>query len=142
MPVIAQGHPRIVRRRLRDLGLYVLIALVVGLGLLLYLPHSQTSDEEAITKWGGLAGNTLILFGYTISRHKPLRRIHSFWISLAVLLALHVSIFIFLLLQVAHWKILWFVAMYPIEAPLIDTVVFWATDRFPRARIKSVTRGK
>lgn len=94
MPVIAHGHPRISQKRLRDLGLYVLIGLVVAGGLLLYLPHSQTSDEEAITKWGGLAGNTLILFGYIISRHKPLRRVLSFWASLVVLLVVHLSIFV------------------------------------------------
>jgi cell division protein FtsW (lipid II flippase) len=142
MPVIAHSHPRTGQKRLRDLGLYILIGLVVAVGLLLYLPHSQTSDEEAITKWGGLAGNTLILFGYTISRHKPLRRVQSFWATLIALLIVHLAIFVPLLLRVEHWKVLWFVAMYPIETPLIDMAVYWATDRFPRARLKRVARRK
>jgi len=105
MPVIARSHPRICQNRLRDLGLYFLIGLPVAVGLLLHLPHSLTSDEEVITKWAGLAGNTLILFGYTISRHKPLRRVQSFWTTLVVLLIVHLAI-ITLLLRVEHWKIL------------------------------------
>lgn len=138
--MIAHGHSRIGQRRLRDLGLYVLIGLAITVGLFLYLPHSGASDEEAITRWGGLAGNTLILFCYAISRHKPLRKAHSFWIALAALLVLHLLVFIPLLLSVEHWKILWFIAMYPIETPLIDKAVFWATDRFPRTMLKRSRR--
>jgi hypothetical protein len=132
---MARGNSRTRSNRLRDLGIYAAIGVVLVVGLLLYLPRSQPSDEQNITKWGGLAGNTLILFGYTISRHKHLRRTRSFWASLVALLVAHLLVFVLLLLSVDHWRILWFVAIYPIETPLIEMAIIWATERFPRNRL-------
>jgi hypothetical protein len=128
------------RGRIRDFGLYIFISVAIAAAVLIYLPYSHPSDEDAIAKWGGLAGNTLILFGYTIAQHRHLRRTFSFWVCLIILLFVHLSILIPVLWRVDHWRIVWFVPMYLIEAPLVDFVAAWVTRRFLRTGPSRVAR--
>jgi len=129
-----QGKGR--RKRLRDLLLYALVGLAVVVTIVIYAPYGRAGDGEIFGKWLGLAGNTLILFGYSVKSNRRLWRLLPFWISLAACLVLHLAVFIWILLVVDQWKVLWFLIMYPVETPLIEVAVNWAV-RSRKTRILS-----
>jgi hypothetical protein len=51
-------------RRVRDFAAYLVIALALGFGILWFADHSHGMGNDFIIKWGGLALNTAILYGY------------------------------------------------------------------------------
>jgi hypothetical protein len=58
-----------------------------------------------IGKWVGLAGTTLILFGYAIRSHRRFIAQLSFWLVMLALLVVHLAVFIIVLEKVEHWKV-------------------------------------
>jgi hypothetical protein len=68
-------------RRVRDFTIYVSIAIAVVLLILWGSIHNVEPGVGVIAKWGGLAVNTLIVFGYTIRNTRPSDRGGSFWKS-------------------------------------------------------------
>jgi hypothetical protein len=107
-------------KRARDFALYIVVGVAVSLCIVWYALRSGGGGADPIGRWVGLAGTTLILFGYAIKAHSRLSRRLSFWAVILALLIVHVSAFIVILGKVEHWRILWFVLAYPVENIAID----------------------
>jgi hypothetical protein len=124
-------------RRIRDLALYLLIAIVVAVTMAWYAYNSDGMGNESISRWGGLIVNTAILYGYVLKESRPFWHAWGFWLALIAVLVLHTVVFIFTLQHVEHWSVLWFLFMYPIEIPGLAIVCDWAvhvTGGRPRYR--------
>lgn len=124
-------------RRIRDLALYLLIAVAVALAIVWYAYKSDGTGNESISRWGGLIVNTAILYGYVLKESRPFWHAWGFWLALIAGLGLHTVVFIVILQHVEHWSVLWFLFMYPIEIPGLAIVCDWAvhvTGAKPRYR--------
>lgn len=116
---------------MRDLGVYILIAVALVVLIVIYAAGSRPGSGESAFKWIGFVGNTLVLFGYAVGRHKLLRKGRWYcWGSLVALLTIHLFVWVSILLHVRRWGQLWFVVMYPIEEPIIDRILSWTKQRF------------
>ena len=104
------------RSRVRDYVLYIAIAVAVGALAILIARTSITQD--ALTRWGGLAINTAVLYGYFISDSRRFFRKWQFWGLTALLLAVHLTAFAIVLTHVEEWKLMWFMVMI-LEYPLL-----------------------
>jgi len=104
--------------RIRDLFFYVVIALAVGLGIAWFAYSGPPRESDAIARWGGLAVNTAILFGYMIKDSRNFWRATPFWTLMVSTLVAHLLVFSYVLLRVTEWRVSWFLVMYPIEVPL------------------------
>ena len=122
-------------KRARDFALYIVVGVAFCVGVVWYSFTSNGGGTELIGKWVGLAGTTLILFGYAIRSHRRFISQLSFWLVMLALLVVHLSVFIIVLEKVEHWKVLWFVLAYPVENIGIDAALS-ATghDNFSRGR--------
>jgi hypothetical protein len=110
-------------RRALDFLAYVLIAVLIVVGLYFY--GAKDGDIEELGKWGGLAINTLLLFGFVIKQGKLFWGRWLFWVSVASLLLIHLAIFSVVLRSFKHWQMVWFLIMYPLEIPLIGIACDW-----------------
>lgn len=99
-------------RHVRDFAIYIAIALGIGLGLIYLAATGVQISGEVFIKWGGLAGNTAILFGYFVADSKAVWQRRCFWALIFGLLCVHTAIFCTILLHVSTWKLLWFLIMY------------------------------
>ncbi len=110
--------------RIRDIGLEVVIAVVLVVAVLYVAIHSNL-PEEVFFRWFGLAVATAITFGYPLAWYRRYWHDSRFWISWAALLALHLLIYVAVLLRVTHFGYLWFAIVTPLEwsviCPLIQT---------------------
>lgn len=118
----------------RDFLLCVGVGLVLVSATLLAALLSKRSDVHDFFKWAGLAGNTLLVFGYTVWSHKPSSRRPRFWVIIICLLVVHLLSFVFTLRTVTEWKITWWGFIDPMEYILIGTALFLAGFR-PAYRI-------
>ncbi len=104
--------------RLRDLLVYLVIALVIGLGIVWYAYSGPPRDSNVIARWGGLIVNTAILFGYMINDSRRSWHAPTFWVLAVSMLIVHLAAFSFILVRAEEWKVIWFLVMYPIEIPV------------------------
>ena len=109
-------------RRILDFAVYIVIGLGLCAAALWYASNSDEGGADRFAKWGGLAVNTLLLYGYVIKFSRGYLRRRSFWLPLTLLLIAHLGAFAVVLNRVEHWKVLWFIAMYPIEIPIIAAI--------------------
>jgi hypothetical protein len=107
-------------KRLRDYGLYVVIALILVIALKGAAEHAHTAISITTMKWLGLAVKTPILFEYAIADNRRFWKRSSFWTSISALLLIHLVIFWAVLTHVEAWSPLWFVAFFPLENIAID----------------------
>lgn len=105
-------------KRVRDLLIYIAIALAIGLGIAWYAYSGRPRESDVIARWGGLAVNTVVLFEYLIRESKGAWRAPAFWVAILAMLAAHLVVFAEILLRAREWKVLWFLVMYPIEIPI------------------------
>lgn len=110
-------------KRVRDFALYSAIALAFCLSIIWYSFTNNEGGAELIGKWVGLSGTTAILFGYAIKSHRHCISLPSFWLIIMMLLAVHLSLFVVILVNVDNWKVFWFVLAYPVENVIIDTTL-------------------
>jgi hypothetical protein len=101
-------HARRVRSRVIDYALYLAITLAF---LTMVFVVQGKWGPDAFIRWGGLAGFTLILFGYFVGDSRSLVRQPQFWLLIAVLLAVHLALFIVILSHVDEWRLMWFPGM-------------------------------
>lgn len=110
MPMISDTQRTThIRSRVRDFVLYIAIGLAF-VGVLIVVAQMGVSQDVYI-RWGGLALNTAILFGYFIADSRQFFRRWRFWALTAVLLSVHLAGFIVVLTHVAEWKLLWFMVI-------------------------------
>ena len=114
---MAMPHPpRQKHARLRDFTLYAAIGCCVAI---LAIGVAQTNvHHDDFIRWGGLAVNTCVLFGYFIADSRPLFKRWSFWGLTIALLSLHAIVFGIVLTFVSQWKLIWFMVMI-LEVPLL-----------------------
>lgn len=115
--MIAMPHsPRKNGARLRDFALYVAIGLCVAMTA---IGVAQTDiSHDAFIRWGGLAVNTCVLFGYFIADSRRFFSRWSFWGLTIALLSLHIILFGIVLTHVGQWKLIWFMVMI-LEVPVL-----------------------
>ncbi len=104
-------------RRVRDFAAYLVIALAVGLGLIWFAYHSHGLRDDFIARWGGLALNTAILYGYGVKEGKPFWRIWGFWLATFSVLIFHLLAFSVILQNTDHWSTLFFFSCIPSSCP-------------------------
>jgi hypothetical protein len=110
MPMISETQRAThIRSRVRDFVLYIAIGFAF-VGVLIVVAQKGVS-HDAYIRWGGLALNTAILFGYFIADSRQFFRRWQFWALTAVLLSVHLAGFIVVLTHVAEWKLLWFLVI-------------------------------
>jgi hypothetical protein len=107
-------------KRLRDYGLYAVIAVTLVIALIGVAEHVHTAISITTMKWLGLAAQTPILFGYAIVDNRRFWKRLSFWTAISGLLFIHLVIFWGVLTHVEAWSPLWFVAFFPLENIAID----------------------
>jgi hypothetical protein len=100
----------------RDFAIYVVISAAVASAALV-VARSDIS-HDALIRWGGLAVNTCVLFGYFIADSKRLFGRVPFWILTACLLLAHLAIFGIVLHYASKWRLVCFLVMY-LEAPIL-----------------------
>ena len=86
--------------RLRDFSVYIAIALLVAATA--WIVASTTLNLDVITRWGGLAANTALVYGYFIADSRSFFGRRPFWAVTGVALAVHLIIFAVVLTHVAH----------------------------------------
>jgi hypothetical protein len=118
------------KRRVRDLVIYILIAIALAAGLVWYATVSGPNGADLFGRWGGLAINTAILFGYLVKDSRRSWHAPNFWRFTITMLFIHLLVFTWILLQIHEWKVLWFFLMYPIEVPLF----FFCRNRLNRGQ--------
>jgi hypothetical protein len=117
--------------RLGDFGTYVIIALAVA-GATIWC-----ADHDIDFKWLGLTFQTCLVFGCAISMAKRLWRFPLFWMTIAVLAAIHVALFVSVLSRVTDWRPVWFAILFPFETAAVITLCELALRR-SRLRRKSI----
>ena len=115
---------RSIRKRIGDLAIYLSVAVGIVMAILWFTPVNGNQGEiENIWKWIGLAGTTLVLFGYAVRANWRFACRRSFWFVVTALLTIHLAVFITVLNYSKTWKVLWFVALYPFENTIIDAIL-------------------
>jgi hypothetical protein len=84
-------------------GIFILLRLKVG--------------HEMYIRWGGLLLTVIVVFGLLALRSKESHRTRSFWILIAIFVALNLVVFGLILASVSEWKLPWFGIML-IEVPI------------------------
>lgn len=116
---------------------YVLFGVIVALAGAIFVAtaawcayHHVTG--QSFTKWGGLTINTLGLYGWVVKQCRRFWRNEVFWWTILALVLVHTACFWVILRDVEQWRLAYFLAMYPIELPLIARALDWTTTRFGR----------
>jgi hypothetical protein len=103
-----------IRGRVIDYVLY--IAITFAFFAMVFVVQSKWG-HDAFIRWGGLAGFTLILFGYFVGDSRSFLHKRQFWLLTALLLAMHLALFMVILSHVDEWRLMWFTGMaleYPV----------------------------
>jgi hypothetical protein len=110
----------------------IIVLLFAIVAAMVYWSAFHVSDESLANwgKWAGLAAETALLFGYVIKQRRRLWRNNLFWRTLAGLLFVHTAGFSVILRNVEHWRMVWYLLIWPVEFALIATTLTWMTDRF------------
>lgn len=103
-------------KRLRDFSIYVAIGFLVA--AIAWIIASTHLSLEVIPKWGGLAANTALVYGYFLADSRSFFRQRAFWAVTSVAFTVHLIIFGVVLTHVAQWKLLWFMLML-LEIPVL-----------------------
>lgn len=112
--------------RVLDFAIYVAIACAIGGGIIWFANRSDGTKNDNIARWGGLIVNSLILYGYFVKQSRPYWRAWGLWLAISSVLTIHILVFAAIFERVEHWKVGWFLLMYPIELPVLAIVSDWA----------------
>ncbi len=107
----------VANRRIRDFVLYVAIAVAVVAFALLYAVRSAKSGSSGRLplRWLGLGATTAVVFGYVLRPCKRYYHLVRFWVAFVGLFALHLGVYIVVLLHVEQWGLAWFAIITPVE---------------------------
>jgi len=123
---------RVVHALVRAKG-YLLFALLGGFISLVLLRIAFMVEDlwghEAFIRWDGLGGFTLGLFGLFVCDSEKFLRKPRFWVMVAILLVLHLVVFILILTHVDEWKLTWFMVMVTEYPPFLLLRERFATRR-------------
>ena len=111
------------RKRVIDYAVYITVGLTLGLATVwaaLYLPYEIPESFWSVL---AVAGNTAVLFGYTIADHRASWKLASYWFVMGALLVLHAGVFAIILSTFKGWRPIWSVALLPIEFAGIEATL-------------------
>ena len=108
-------------KRLRDIFLEVVIAVVLVTGIVVY---AATHPRDNLN-WGliALAGNTLVIFGFLISWFRAAWRRPVFWAVLAVLLLGHTAAYVLFLTRVPDFPLGYYIVLNSMELVLFTAIL-------------------
>jgi len=111
--------------KVRDFGLYLLIALGIAVFGVLYGVHAARTggNGQLPLRWIGFAAQTALTFGYPVVGLRPLWRRRWLWVTTGLLLVLHTLIFVAVLQRVHDWPLIYFVPIGYVEYIGILTVI-------------------
>jgi hypothetical protein len=116
--------PMITGKRALDFGLYILIALTIGIVAVVYAFTSPSDENIAFAiKWVSLLTGTAIVFREYL--RKALRRDATLWFWL-LLLCLLVAHFVFFVAAIYHWpklKLLWLFLFMWVESVILSRLI-------------------
>ena len=113
--------------RIRDLVVYILIAFAF-VGLLIWIANFNVSPDSLV-KWGGLTGNTAILFWWVVKQYREHWHKGAFWWTIAGLFLIHTTCFYVILRNVGHWRLAWYLLIFAVEFVPMTVVVDWTMDK-------------
>ncbi len=100
-------------------------AIVIALGFIVIAGCIIVFGGEGHIKWLGLTFSTAVIFGYFVHDSRKFLRKPRFWILVALLLAVHLLIWVSILIRVERWGLLWFNIM------VLELPVFWHLRGWP-----------
>jgi len=83
----------LMRKRIRDLVIELLIAVSV-VCLIIFSASRRPGDSRVAFRWVGLAAWTGVAFAYPMMKFRPYWRKAPFWLTSAVLLAIHLAAYV------------------------------------------------
>jgi hypothetical protein len=109
------------RKRVRDIFLEVVIAVVLVTGGIAYV---ATHPRDSLN-WGriALAGNTIVVFGFLISWFREAWRQLVFWTTLVVFLLGHATAYIFVLSRIHDFPLAYYVVLNSMELVLFTSIL-------------------
>jgi len=93
----------------------VLVPVILGLSALFVTFAFLVSDDTYI-RWGGLAVDTAILFGFLLYNSRKALKHHKLWVLFCAFLVLHAVLWIAILRIASEWRLAWF-GLMAFEAP-------------------------
>jgi hypothetical protein len=108
-------------KRLRDIFLEVVIAVVLVTGGIVYV----ASHPRGSLNWDriALAGNTVVVFGFLISWFREAWSRLVFWTALVVLLLGHTAAYILVLSRIHDFPLAYYVILNSIELALFTAIL-------------------
>ena len=115
------SHSR--RRRLRDLLLYVLIAVALVTAIFVFAAYDDRHGRtpQLPIKWLAFAGLTMIVFGYTIQEHRAQWKSQQFWRFLLLLFVGHILAVGSILLKFDSVPLLVMAGVAAVEFPVLNS---------------------
>jgi cytochrome bd-type quinol oxidase subunit 2 len=128
-------------KRLRDIALEVLIAVVLVSGLLFYAANSAGRNHRRDFVLGAIVINTALVFGYLLSWFRFAFRNMPFWITLAGLLLAHGVGYILIFPRLDHVGTIYYCMADMAEWTLFSRILQKVLQRWPEpARPHLVSR--
>ena len=111
------------RKRIRDLIIEILIAVILVTAYVVYLFNSS-QGEQAKLGWAPLAVNTLIVFGFLVSWFRYAWKTTRYWAILGTLLLCHCAAYIFALQRVGRFPLIFYVVVNSAELVLFSRILW------------------
>lgn len=100
------------QHRVRNTLLIILISFPIAFALLgIGFVVIDRWGHDAFIRWDGLAGFTIVLFGFFIGDSEKVLRQWRFWALFAILLVVHLTAFVIVLSRVEEWRLTWFMVI-------------------------------
>ena len=112
------------RKRIRDLIIETLIAVILVTAYVVYLFHSSQGEQAKLGGWAPLAVNTLIVFGFLISWFRYAWKATRYWAMLGMLLLCHCAAYIFALQRVGRFPLIFYVVVNSAELVLFSRILW------------------
>jgi hypothetical protein len=109
---------RLTRRHIIELGVEVLVALALVAAAIFYAEIGPFPWMPSV-RWWMLATTTATLVWLAAKQYRAHRRRLSFWLTLAALVAIHVSVWSVMILRTESFGLLWFVVAAPVEGAVV-----------------------
>jgi hypothetical protein len=133
------GNRRRAAKRLLEILTYILIAIALVSAILIHANYHR-GEKAPDMRWVGLAGITLVTFGYPLKWYRRYWLRWPFWATFFCLLALHLTGYVALLRSVEHFGYLWFAIINPLEWIVIRPILEWAGETAERGWVERVER--
>src|SRR5437660_5820581 len=110
------------RSRAKHLTIEILIGILCVVAIVAYA-HTRRGDANLRWPWISFVGFTAIVFGYPISWFRTAWRIWLFWVTLSILLLVHIIAFVFVFTRLHNWTLGYYGLLAPIDAGALVALV-------------------